>query len=103
MLSVRSLSKQISNCIRCRDDKQLAQSIWLLEGWRDGEILGQYLLESEKDSELNVEGTISNSKRAVTVYWKLKILYWVCLLCFFSLDEHSTYVLVFKQLNFLCI
>lgn len=26
-------------------------------------MLGQCLLESEKDSELNVEGTISNSKR----------------------------------------
>lgn len=63
MLSVRSLFKQISNCIRCRDDKQLAQSIWFLAGWRDGEMLGQYLLEGEKDSDLNVEGTISNSKK----------------------------------------
>lgn len=26
-------------------------------------MLGQYLLEGEKDSDLNVEGTISNSKR----------------------------------------
>lgn len=60
-------------------------------------MLGQYLLENEKDYNYMQKEPFLIPKDSVTLYWKLKIFYWVCFLCFFSLEEHFKYVLVLSS------